>query len=178
MKASVGYNLGNNLVGLDATLKRNEWKEMAKLMGQPGCKYMYLLDDTVEFSIHGEIQGTYSEPQDIPLVWIAVPDQETAHSLGWVSILPDDKPYLAQIPWDTPNLRPGCRLQIPYVGDKLVKDESNPGEVFRITRVYTISRYPNCRMVQLAPEPETFLRVDAKYDPDKNYTFLNIDENE
>lgn len=170
------YLMGQNLIGKDAILKRKEFVEAAKLLGQPNCKYMYLLDDA-EFTIHGEIRGTYSDPQDIPIIWMQVPDQETAHSLGWVSILPDDKPYIAQIPWDTPNLRPGCRIQVMYAGDKLVDDESNPGVMFRITRVYTMSRFPNCRMIQLAPEVDTKLSVAINSDENKNYSFLNVDQN-
>lgn len=165
-----------NLINKDAILKRKEWVEVAKLLGQPNCKYMYLMDDA-KFTIHGEVRGTYSEPQDIPIIWMKIPDQETAHSLGWVAVLSDDKPYIAQIPWDTPNLRPGCRIQIMYAGDSTVDDESNPGVMFRITRVYTMSRYPSCRMVQLAPEVESSLKIGTDGSESKNYSFLNVDQN-
>lgn len=173
--------LVSNLIGKDAILKIKEWNEMAKLLGMPGCKYMYILPETKHFSIHGEIAGTYSDPIDIPLIWMEVPDQETANTLGWVSELPDDKPYIAQIPYDTINLCVGCRLSVPYAGDSRVDGECGESKVFRITRVYTISRYPNCRMVQLAPEFESKLITDIADLPenkDKNYNYLKINQND
>ena len=176
-----GYTLQGNLVGKDATLLRNQWKEMARMWGMPGVTYMHFVPGTKHFSIHGEIAGTYSEPIPVPMIWMDVPDQETAVTLGWVSELPDDKPYLVQLAYDTPYLEAGCRLSIPFVGDSEVTGgEEGPNKIFRITRVYSISRYPNCRMCQLAPEFGSKLITDIADKPEekqKNYNYLCIDQN-
>lgn len=170
----------NNLIGKDAILKRNEWKEVAKMLGQPGCKFMKFVPGTKHFSIHGEVLGEYADPEDIPLIWMNVPDQETANKLEWISILPDDKPYIAQVPYDTNGLEVGTRISIPFVGDERVDDESGESSVFRVTRVYMISRFPNCRMVQLAPEVKSKLivdKMDTEEEENKSYSFLKVDQN-
>lgn len=167
-----------NLFGKDLILKRKEWKEVARMHGMPGCEYEHFVEGTKHFSIHGEVAGTYSDPIPIPLLWMEVPDQETAKTLGWVSETPNDKPYIAQLPYDTPHLEIGCRLRIPYVGDSQVDDESGEKKTFRITRVYTMSRFPFCRMVQLAPEVESKLLTDtADERSDRSYNFLKVDQN-
>lgn len=170
--------LVGNLTQKDAILKREEWKEVAKLHGMPGVTYTYIEEDTKEFTIHGELKAKYSEPIPIPMIWMEVPDQESAMDLGWVSELPGDKPYLCQLPYDTPHLQRGCRLYIPFVGDSLVDDETGEPQCFRITRVYMLSRFPTCRMCQLAPEFKSALVVDVvdKFD-DRNYGFLKVDQN-
>lgn len=174
------FSMQGNLVGKDAKLKRNEWKEMAKLYGMPGVTYQHFVPGTKSFSIHGEVQGEYANPISIPMIWIDVPDQETATTYGWISELPDDKPYLVQLPYDTPNLEGGCRLWIPFVGDSMVDDETGDPKPFRITRTYVSSRFPNCRMCQLAPEFISKIitdKMDTEESQSKNYSYLKVDQN-
>lgn len=168
----------SNLIGKDAILKRKEFEEVARLLGMPGCTYQYFMEGTKKYSIHGEVEGVYSKPEPIPLIFLEVPDQETATTYGWVSVLDNDKPYLCQVPYDTKHLENGCRITIPFVGDSRVDDETGPAKVFRVTRVYMMSRFPNCRMVQLAPEVESKLITDiADEYPDSNYNYLKVDQN-
>ena len=159
-------SIQGNLTQKDAILKREEWKEMARMMGMPGVKYQYIIPGTEHYTSHAELRGTYSELVDIPMLWIEVPDEETANNLGWLSVLENDKPYLAQLPYDTPHLKIGCRLSIPFVGDSQVEGEDGEPEIFRITRTYVNSRFPNCRMVQLAPEFSSYLIADKVDTPE------------
>ena len=95
----------------DATIFRNFFKEMARLRGLPVI-YKYPID--MKFSNYAEeIPTGFSEDIHIDIIFDENPKTSTLRKYGWVSELPDDKPYMATIPFDVPNLCKGCRIIIP-----------------------------------------------------------------
>lgn len=132
------------LIQKDAKLFRGWFKEMAKLIGIR-VLYQYMHTDK-SFDVHGALKGTYSDPENLDIIFIEYPDQKTLKKLGWYSEDKEQRPIMAQLPYDTPNLQSGCRILIPYGVTEV------DYKTFRITEIKTIPTMPDSYYVKLAPE--------------------------
>lgn len=144
------------LIKDDATILREMFKEMAKLRGIE-VRYQYLYSN-LDYSIHTELKGSYSEPIAMNIIFEEYPRQSTLKRLGWFSEDPKaERPPIAQLPYDAPYLQKGCRILIKF-------GPNGEEKVFRITRITCIMQYPDSWYCQLAPEFETTtLPVDTNY---------------
>lgn len=130
------------LTGKDSTLYRGFFKEMAKLRGIP-VKYYYPVVE--EMTIHSEIQPGYSDPIDMDIIFDSNPKINTLKAIGWVSENPDDKPYIAMLPFDAKNIQMKCRVEIPPIGSV------DGARMFEITSINTLIEFPDCWTCTLAP---------------------------
>lgn len=127
----------------DATIFRNFFKEMARLRGLPVI-YKYPID--MKFSNYAEeIPTGFSEDIHIDIIFDENPKTSTLRKYGWVSELPDDKPYMATIPFDVPNLCKGCRIIIPS------HFPNEQGRIFVITEISANYEFPDAWTCKLAP---------------------------
>lgn len=179
---AINYNVGN-LIGKDAVIRRKMWKEAASMFGTPGCKYYSFKENTRTFTNYGEVRGEYKDPIEIPIILLTQIEQETALQRGWITEVEDSSvSRRAQLPYDTPDLVVGCKLAIPYFGNE--GDETPQGgtnyEMFRITAIYNIPRYPESRVVDLAVDQENSAKIfiNKQLNPDNNYHFLNVNQND
>lgn len=82
--------------------------------------------------------------------------------MGWVSELNQQKPIIAQLPFDTPHLAKYARIIIP----PFVEINSR-SRVFQITKIDTLLEYPDCWTVALVP-------VFDSYKEDNDYAESNV----
>lgn len=158
----------------DSTLYRGFFNEVAHLLGVT-AQYYYIKDRS--FTINAEmVPEAYSEPIELDIIYEEHPKVSTLRRLGWVSELPDDKPIVARLPYRTPNLEKGCRLDLPHI-DNLAKYGTNS---FKVTDLASIDEYPDCWVVKLAPIFETsndHINPDSSSQndySDRNYNYLSI----
>lgn len=130
----------------DSEAFRKWFKEMAKLLGFR-CGYQYPLSD--EKTIHSEPNMPMSIPIDIDIIFDENPTLDTLKKHGWVTEIGEQKPVVAQVPYDTPNLRRYSRIIIPPVGTIV------DARIFEVTAISTILEYPDCWTVRLAPVYKT-----------------------
>lgn len=148
----------------DAGMFQTWFKEMAKLRGIQ-VKYIYPVDQDV--TIHSEIQSEFSDAIDLDVIFEENPKVNTLKRIGWVSENPDDKPYLAMLPLDTPQLQTKSRILIPPIGQAI------PGRWFEITSIYSNLEYPDCYTCALVPVFETIKpRVDYS---ETNFNYIDDD---
>ncbi len=130
----------------DAKMFQTWFREMAKLRGI-SVKYIYpVIENT---TIHSEIQCEFSSEIDLDILFEENPKVATLKRIGWVSEKPDDKPYIAMLPFDAPHLQTKCRIMIPPIGQAI------PGRWFEITAIYSNLEYPDCYTCTLVPVFET-----------------------
>lgn len=130
----------------DAQLFQNWFKEACRLRGI-SVKYIYPV--TEETTIHSEIQCQFSSEIDLDILFEENPKVSTLKRIGWVSEKPDDKPYIAMLPFDTPYLQTKSRILIPPIGQAI------PGRWFEVTSIYSNLEYPDCYTCTLTPIFET-----------------------
>lgn len=151
----------------DSTIFRQFFKEMAKLRGIEVI-YQYPID--MNFTIYAEEDPKgFSEDIPIDIIFDENPKVTTLRKYGWISQTPDDKPYLAQLPFDAPNLCKGCRISIqPPLPLADIR-------VFVITDIKANLEFPDNWMCKLAPV--FFNKTTTKLDgyKDKNNVFMNYD---
>ena len=153
----------------DALIFRNFFKEQAKLLGIH-VKYQYPID--MKYTIHGQEDPLgYSEPIEIDIIFDASPKFKTLKRLGWISEDPEDKPYLIQVPYDTPNLQKGSLITLtaplPLIPDR----------VFKITDIHVDQILPDSWYCKIAPKMD-FMNVLQKSDyTEESFAFLNVDTN-
>ena len=151
----------------DSTIFRSYFKEMAKLLG---IKVIYQYPVDMKFTIYAEENPKgFSEEILMDIIFDENPKITTLRKYGWVSEMPDDKPYLAQLPFDAKNLCAGCRISIfpPMpMADK---------RVFVITDIKSNLQFPDSWMCKLAPV--FFNKTEDKLDyKDKNNVFMNLED--
>lgn len=147
------------LTNEDSTLYRNWFKEMAWLRGiTVGYQYPLNTDKT----IHSEPNIDLSNPIRMDIIFNENPDVNTLRKVGWVSELGNQKPVIAQIPFDAPNLARYARIIIP----PFVEIRSRC-RVFQVTAISTLLEYPDCWTVSLVP-------VFDSYKEDNDYVESNI----
>lgn len=153
----------------DATHFRNYFKEMAKLLG---IRVIYQYPIDMNFSLYAEEDPKgFSEEYNMDIIFEENPKITTLRKYGWVSELPDDKPYLAQLPFDAKNLCKGCRISI--IPPLPLADK----RVFVITDIQSNLEFPDSWMCKLAP---VFFNKtpEKKLDEykDKNNVFMNLSD--
>jgi len=151
----------------DTTLFRSYFKEQAKLLG---VKVLYRYPIDMEYTIHStENPLGYSEPIEMDIIFDSSPKLRTMKRLGWVSESPDDKPYLAQLPFDSPNLQKGCLIDLP------VPDPLTRSKTFRVTDIQVDQIFPDSYYCKLVPKFEEITLTKKDY-ADNSYSFLKVDE--
>ena len=148
----------------DAKAFQSWFNEMVKLRGI-SVKYMYPV--TEELTIYNEIHPGFSEGMDLDIIFEDNPKVQTLKSIGWVSEKPDDKPYIASLPFNTPYLQTKARIFIPPIGQAI------PGRWFEVTSIHCNLEYPECYVCVLVPVFEQE-RKDTDYD---QTNFNKIDDN-
>lgn len=147
----------------DATIFRKYFKEMAKLRGIPVI-YQYPID--MEFSLYAEEDPRgFSEPIPMDIIFEENPKMATLRRYGWVSEVPEDKPYIAQLPYDALNLCKGCRVTIPS------PFPATPGRVFVITEITGNLEFPDNWVCKLAPVFHNKPQKPVDYE-NTNYNFI------
>lgn len=147
----------------DSTIYRGYFKEMAKLIGI-AVTYQYPID--MEFSMYAEENPKgFSEPIPMSIIFEANPKTATLRKYGWVSELPDDKPYMVTLPFDAPNLCKGCRISIPP--PKPLKGD----RVFVVTEISANLDFPDSYVCKVAPVMHNKPTVEPNYS-DTNNTFI------
>ena len=141
----------------DAKLFRGYFDEMCKLLGI-SVGYSYIVKK--EMTIHGEDKSTYSALQRINILFDENPKVDTLNRLGWMSELNDQKPIVANLPYNTPNLTVGAKL--------FVESVSGIGRprVFKITHIATDLEYPDAYTCIIVP-------VFDQYIQKNQYTLVN-----
>lgn len=155
----------------DSEVFRKFFKEMAKLRGI-AVLYQYPID--MEFSIYAEENPKgFSEEIPMDIIFTENPKTTTLKRYGWVSEVPDDKPYIAELPYDAKNLCKGCRILIP-APLPLSKDGNR---VFVITDIQSNLEFPDSWICKLAPVffDKTSQQKLDEY-KENNNVFLNLDD--
>ena len=145
----------------DSTLYRCFFKEMAKLRGIE-VEYRYAVK--TDTTIYAEFQSEYSEPIVMDIIFQENPKVNTLKRIGWVSENPDDKPYIAMLPFDAKNLDTDSIIDIPPVD--VVREKPRR---FRINRITTLMEYPDCWVCIVAP---VFNNDEVRDDTTKNYNYM------
>lgn len=131
------------LTQADSTLYRNWFKEMAFLRG---IHVYYQYPINMKFSDYAEENPEdFSDPIEMDIIFDANPKVSTLKRYGWVTENKDDKPYMAQLPFDAPELAKGCRITIP--APLPMADEG----VFVITEIKSNLEFPDSWICKLAP---------------------------
>jgi len=167
----------------DARLFRGFFKEMARLRGIP---VIYRYATEVDTTIHSEFISTMSKPIPIDIIFDENPKISTLSRIGWVSEKPDDKPYIAMLSFDVPNLTAESTISIAPIDGITTQTRD-----FKITTINTLLEFPDCWICTLAPifnnDPVKDNYDDSNYnyiettetpdrDTDNNYKYLNLGE--
>lgn len=156
------------LTANDAIMFQNFFKEMAKLEGI-SVLYQYPID--MQFTIYAEERPKgFSEEIKMDIIFEENPKVTTLRKYGWASKLEEDKPYIAMLPFDAPNLCKGCRVTIippqPLAGK----------EVFVITDIKSNFEFPDSWICKLAPVYSDNAGPKLDEYKDKNNVFMNIED--
>lgn len=153
------------LTDRDSTLYRNFYKEMAKLRGIP-VLYRYPVE--IDPTIHSEMISKLSEPMEMDIIFQENPKTSTLKQIKWVSEFPNDKPYIAILPFDAPNLSTECTISIKPIGslNETYRD-------FKITSINTIMEFPDSWTCTLAPIFETKDGTPKNDYSDSNYNYID-----
>ena len=156
------------LVRDDAKLFRQYFKEMAKLIGI-SVYYQYPID--MDFSLYAEERPKGFSPEErIDILFDENPKINTLRKYGWVTENAQDKPYIAHLPYDAPNLCAGCRIRVPS------PFPDNKGRLFVITEITGDFQFPDAWVCKLAPVMiSESVKTTEDYE-DTNYTFLKVDK--
>ena len=144
------------LTNNDAEQFRSWFKEMAKLLGIK-CGYQYPLGN--EKTIHSEPNMAMSNPIELDIIFDENPTIDTLKKHGWVTEIGENKPVIAQVPYDTPNLQRYSRIIIPPIGT-VIRERT-----FEVTAISTILEYPDCWTIRLAPVYNT---IQEKHEENLN----------
>lgn len=152
----------------DLTLFRHYFKEQARLLGIH-VQYKYPID--MDFTVHGQENPLgYSEPIELDIIFSESPKLATLKRLGWVSEDSKDKPYLIQVPFDTPNLQKGSLVILPA---PLPLGES---KTFKITEITVDQLFPDSYYCKVAPKFEEMNALTKQDYTDKPFSYLNISD--
>lgn len=155
------------LLSKDAEIYRKFFKEQAKLLGIH-VQYKYPID--MKFTTHGQEDPLgYSEPIEMDIIFDQSPRLKTLRKLGWVSEDPSDKPYIVQVPYDTPNLQKGSLLILPS------PLPLEPSKVFKITEITVDQVLPDSWYCKVAPKFEKQNALTPEDYKDKPNAFLRVD---
>lgn len=130
------------LTNTDAQQFRSWFTEMANLLGIK-CGYQYPLGN--EKTIHSEPNMPMSNPIELDIIFDENPTVDTLKKHGWVTEIGENKPVIAQVPYNTPNLQRYSRIIIPPIGT-VIRERT-----FEVTAISTILEYPDCWTIRLVP---------------------------
>lgn len=152
----------------DAEIYRKFFKEQARLLGIR-VQYQYPID--MDFTLYGqENPRGYSEPIELDIIFDQSPRLRTLKKFGWVSESPEDKPYMIQVPYDTPNLQKGSLIIFPSPLPLL------PSKVFKITDITVDQVLPDSWYCKVAPKFDKMNAIDPKDYKNKSNTYLRVDD--
>jgi len=166
----------------DSTLFRTFFKEMSMLRGIP-VAYRYVTNKTM--TIHGETVPVMSRAIPIDIIFEENPKIATLQKIGWISERPDDKPYIAYLPFDVQSLTSESTVSIPPI------DSVGVARNFKVTTINTLLEFPDAYICTLAPifttdaskpvyDESNYNYLDSEDTPqnnlpgDSNYEFLNV----
>lgn len=152
----------------DSTMFRGFFKEMAKLYGIH-VMYQYPID--MKFTIYAEEDPRgFSERIGMDIIFNENPKVNTLRKYGWVSQTPEDKPYLAELPFDATNLCVGCRIiMVPPL--PLASENT-----FVITDIKANLEFPDSWACKLAPVMFKKTEDKVKEYKNKNNVFMNLED--
>lgn len=153
------------LTDRDSTLYRQWFKEMARLRGIP-VLYQYPVE--LDPTIHSEMITELSEPIEMDIIFDSNPKTATLKKLHWVSEFPDDKPYIAILPFDALNLSTECVISIRPIDS--LQDQYRK---FKITSINTILEYPDSWTCTLAPIFENLNDMPKNDYSDSNFNYID-----
>ena len=140
----------------DAKQFRSWFTEMSRLLGIH-VGYQYPLGN--EKTIHSEPNMAMSNPIELDIIFDENPTINTLKKHGWVTEIGENKPVVAQVPYNTPNLQRYSRIIIPPIGTVIRE------RIFEVTAISTILEYPDCWTVRLAPVYNT---IQEKHEDNLN----------
>lgn len=130
------------LVRDDARLFRHCFREMCKLIGQ-SVAYQYIVKK--EVTIHSEDNSDFSMPIRLDVIFDENPTIDTLNRLGWISENSEEKPFIINLPWNTPHLTANARITIESV------DGTARPRVFKITKIKSDLEFPDAYTCALVP---------------------------
>jgi hypothetical protein len=131
------------LINKDIKLHRIYFKQMVQLLGI-NCSYRYPLEGKT-YSLHGDLEAHYSEPEKVGCIFQDHPDQKTLRKMGWVAELQENSSII-HVPYDLENLQVGALFEIPSGLDR-----AKP-RLFRVISMQNIMVYPASIACEIAPE--------------------------
>lgn len=152
----------------DSTLYRNWFVEMARLRG---IEVLYRYPMKVDPTIHAEMLTEMSEPIPMDIIFETNPRTAMLKQIKWVSEFPNDKPYIAILPYDAPNLQVECTISI-----KPIDSLNCYYRDFRITSINTILEYPDSWTCTLAPIFDVKNGTPKNDYSNSNYNYIDEDK--
>lgn len=153
------------LTDRDVRIYRNWFREMAHLRGIPvQYRYPVKLDPT----IHSEMLTELSDPIDMDIIFETNPRTSVLKQIKWISEFPNDKPYIAILPYEAPNLCTECTIAIHPI-DNL---NETPRE-FKITSINTILEFPESWTCTVAPIFDTLDGTPKNDYDDSNFNYID-----
>lgn len=128
--------------------------------------YQYPLGN--DKTIHSEPNMPMSNPIQLDIVFNENPTVDTLKKHGWTVEIGENKPVIAQVPYDTPNLQRYSRIIIPPIGNVM------KARTFEVTAISTILEYPDCWTIRLAPVYETIQEKHEENLSDANVSMMDV----
>lgn len=153
------------LTDRDSTMYRKWFVEMSHLRGIP---VLYRYPIKVDPTIHAEMLTEMSDPIPMDIIFETNPRTSTLKQIKWVSEFPNDKPYIAILPFDAPNLQVECTISIRPI-DSLncyYRD-------FKITSINTILEFPDSWTCTLAPIFDVQEGTPKNNYSDSNFNYID-----
>lgn len=144
----------------DSLIYRRYFREMCKLIGI-SVAYQYVIKQ--EMTIHSEDNSDLSMPIRLDILFDENPSIDTLNRLGWISETTEQKPIVANLPYNTPNLAVNCRITI-----ETTEGTSRP-RVFKITSIKSDLEYPDAYTCALVPVFDQIVQ-------NNQYTLVNNDK--
>ena len=109
-----------------------------------------------------------SDPIDMDIIFETNPKTAVLKQIKWVSEFPNDKPYIAILPYDAPNLCTECTIAIHPI-DNL---NETPRE-FKITSINTILEFPESWTCTVAPIFDTLPDTPKNDYDSSNFNYID-----
>lgn len=141
----------------DIKIYRKFFQELVELQG---IKVVYWAPRTDKhYTLHGEIESNYQNPDVIGCIFEEYPDQNSMRKKGWVVELQEGA-SLISVPYDLHDIQAGALFVVPSGLD------NTKGRLFRVTRLLNIMIYPSSITCEIVPEWENTLpnsKMDRQY---------------
>ena len=144
----------------DARIFRGYFSEMCKLIGI-SVGYQYVVEQRM--TIHSEDNSKFSIPQRLDILFDEDPSTDTLNKIGWISETNDQKPVVANLPYNTPNLTVNARIIIESI------DGVGRPRVYKITMIKADLEFPDAYTCTLVP---VFDQIEQR----NQYTLVNAEK--